>query len=357
MTLMECSNLVRPARREWADGELRPLEELGLECRRRAEDGLYGVRFRTPGGELAGEQVREVAAIARTVPATIEVTRRGLLGLDGIPRAGLGGIASRLAAVGLIAPGGASVQVTTHPWAGFDPGERIDTRALAWRLAASLPEERSGVEILIDGRADPAPACWTYALAFVAAGRPDGTTAFRCLVGGARGPDRRPARALPVWVREGQVPGVARQILALAPPGDGPSRLARLVGRLGVAALVEQLRAGLDEPLEPADEPVTTPGRDDDEPGWFAQKQPGLWAAALAILPAQLVPERLEALARIAEARGDGTLRTAPGRRLVLANVAAADRPRVGLQLDELGLGAGLAALPEARGECAAQAG
>jgi sulfite reductase beta subunit-like hemoprotein len=322
--------------------------EWGLDCRRRPEDGLYGVRFRVPGAELVFEQAREVASIARTAGGTIEVTRRGLLGLDGFSAADLPGVAARLDAVGLVPGGTGPGDVLTHPWSGLDPEEQLDTRALAWRLAEVVRAEEFACDVMIDGREAPSSACWSYDMAFLASAGPEGGTAFHWLIGGVRGPHPRPARKFPVWVEEGQVPDVVRHILAMARRhGQGAApRLGRLVGRFGCDALLERVEEALGAVLTRNDRPVAGLGRDDDAPGWFAQKQPGRWAMALGVLPARLTPERLEALAALAGRHGDATLRTAPGRRIVVPNIPADRREAVVAALAGLGLAADPGTIP-----------
>jgi sulfite reductase beta subunit-like hemoprotein len=193
---------------------------------------------------------------------------------------------------------------------------------------------------MIDGREAPASACWSYDTAFLAAAGPEGGTAFHWLIGGVRGAHPRSARKVPVWVEEEQVPEVVRHILAMARRhGQGAApRLGRLVGRFGCDALLERVEEALGAVLTRNDRPVTGYGRDDEAPGWFVQKQPGLWAVALGVLPARLTPERLEALAALAERHGDATLRTAPGQRIVVPNIPADRREAVASALAGLGL-------------------
>jgi sulfite reductase beta subunit-like hemoprotein len=338
MTLIAATGTTGPTGR-LCPSSLRRATELGLECRRRAEDDRYGVRLRVPGGELGAEQAREVAAIARTAGATIEVTRRGLLGLDGFPFDALGGVVARLDAVGLATRGLGPLDAVTHPWAGMDPEELVDPRALAWRLAAAVRGGPPLCELMIDGREVPSPECWSHGIALVAGRRPDGLIAFRLLVGGARGTHPRPARKLPAWVTEGQVPDVVRHLLSLAAgfEGGAGARLVRLVGRYGAAPLLERLEENLGFTLPRDSEPLASQARHEHDPGWFAQKQEGFWAIALGVLPGALTADRLEALAALADARADGTLRTMPGRRLALAQIAGVDRPVVEGRLEALG--------------------
>lgn len=328
------------SQRGWPES-LRFAAELGLECRRRPEDDRYGLHLRVPGGELGAEQAREVAAIACTVAATIEVTRRGLLGLDGLAAGNVAGVAARLEAVGLAARGAGPLDVVTHPWAGLDPEELVDPRPLAWRLAAAVRMGPPSCEMMLDGRESPAPACWAQGIALIAGRRPNGGIAYRLLVGGARGPHPRAARKLPAWIEEAQVPDVIRLLLSMAARFEGGTgaRLVRLVGRHGAGPLLDLLEENLGQRLVRDEEPLLGVSREEDDPGWFAQKQPGLWARAVGVLPGALTAESLEGLAELSERQGDGTLRTMPGRRLALASVATADRAAVEQRLDGLGLG------------------
>ena len=65
---------------------------------------------------------------------------------------------------------------------------------------------RGKFNVAVEGRPSPASHCWTQDTTFVAARRPDGSTAFRWLVAGTQGQNPRLAWTMPVLLDEAQAP-------------------------------------------------------------------------------------------------------------------------------------------------------
>jgi precorrin-3B synthase len=119
-------------------------------------DGLL-VRVHPPGGVLAAEQARLLAALAReSGNGHLDVTARGNIQIRGVSEATHPALAARLEAAGLVEPDGEGPPRLTllSPLAGRDPAERFDAMALAAAVEAQargLPGLPPKAAVAIDG--------------------------------------------------------------------------------------------------------------------------------------------------------------------------------------------------------------
>lgn len=116
----------------WCPTALRPME---------TGDG-YLVRLRIVNGELSFSQARAVAELSeRFGNGLIDISARANLQLRGVTKAGLEGLWTRLADVGLLSADPAAESapiVTPSPLAGFDDSMVLDTRSIVAALEARL---------------------------------------------------------------------------------------------------------------------------------------------------------------------------------------------------------------------------
>ena len=335
-----------------AEADLERMKWYGIFYRKRVEDGLYMIRVRVPGCELTSPQARALAEVARIGYAIIDVTTRGNVQIQGYKISDLPGVLARLEAVGLTCrqTGHDNVRnVMTHPWAGLDPAEVVDVRPLCRKLTdvflgdrelSSLPRK---FNVAADGRALPAPHCWTQDTSFVAARRPFGAVAYRWLLAGTQGQNPRIAWTAPVFVTEEQAPAVLRASL-LVFKEEGPrekrdkARLRYLIEQIGVDGFLERVEAKLGYKLDRTDEPVPPPHEAEDFVGWFRQKQADLWALGVNVPLGRITPEQLAGLAELAEKHGDGTLRTAYDQGIVVPDIPTDRKSAAVRSLNRLGL-------------------
>ncbi len=337
---------------EIAEADLERMKWYGIFYRKRVEDGRYMIRVRIPGCELTSAQARAIAEVARVGYSIVDVTTRGNVQVQGFRISDMPGVLERLDAVGLTCKqtGHDNVRnVMTHPWAGLDPSELVDVRPLCRALTdvflgsrelSNLPRK---FNVAADGRPSPAPHCWTQDTSFVAARRPDGSVAFRWLLGGTQGQNPRIAWTLPVFVTEAQAPEVLGATLHVfneegSREKRDKARLRYLIERIGEMALLERVEAKLGYGLERTDGPVAAPDEAEDFVGWFRQGQEGLWALGVSVPVGRLTHEQLDGLADLAERQGDATLRTAYDQGMVVPNIPAANRAAAVRALNRLGL-------------------
>ncbi|HEV3121997.1 MAG TPA: Rieske 2Fe-2S domain-containing protein, partial [Isosphaeraceae bacterium] len=335
-----------------AEADLERMKWHGIFYRKRVEDGRYMIRIRIPGCELTSDQARAVAEVAQLGFSIVDVTTRANLQLQGFHVSDLPQVVDRINASGLTSrqTGHDNVRnVMTHPWAGLDPEELIDGRPLCRRLTevflydrklSNLPRK---FNVAVEGRPRPALHCWTQDTSFVAAERLDGSVAFHWLLGGTQGQNPRLAWKMPVWVTEEQAPEVLLQTLQVfcdlgSRERRDRARLRYLIEQIGELGFLERVEERLGYALEPNECPLQELERNEDFLGWFPQKQEGRWALGVSIPLGRLSHEQLAGLADLAEAVGDGTLRTAYDQGIVLPNILSRYKSAAVRGLNRLGL-------------------
>jgi precorrin-3B synthase len=335
------------------EAELERLKWYGFFYRKNNDHNHYMCRIRVPGCELTAEQARTLAYVAyESGYSLVDLTTRGNVQIQGLTIDKLPAVRSALERVGLTSrqTGHDNVRnVTCHPWSGLDPEERIDTRELARQIQAMVVGNREladlprKVNVALSGRPDPAAHGWTQDLCFVGATGPDGSVGFQFLLGGNQGLAPKMSWPIPVFVRPEQVLGVtAATLCAFRELGYRHNRhqvrLRYLVERIGPDGMLMEIEKRLGYELERFPRPVALPGREESFVGWFAQKQPGLWALGVCVPMGRLTAEELEGLALVARQLGDGTLRTTYDQNLVLPGIPTAAREEAAFALARHGL-------------------
>ncbi len=333
--------------------ELQRMKWYGVFWRKHDRD-RYMIRIRIPACEMTADQARAIAFIAyESGHGIVDVTTRGNVQVQGLPIEKIPGVLGALERVGLTTrqTGLDNVRnVTSHPLAGVDPDELIDTRVLARAItdmfvgSRELSDLPRKFNISMNGRADSIPSDWTQDVGWLAARGPDGTVGFRLLIGGTQGQNPHLAWHLPVFVRPQHVVAVTYRILQvfreLGSRNDKRThvRFRYLIERIGPDAVLAEVEHRLGRALPPFGEPPPPPSGADSFIGWFPQSEPGRWSVGVAVPVGRLTWQRMEGLAILARTLGDGTLRTATDQNLVLPSVAAGSRPALGHALAALGL-------------------
>lgn len=334
--------------------DLQRMKWYGLFWRKHDRD-RYMIRIRIPGCEMTADQARAIAFVAyESGHGIVDLTTRGNVQVQGLTIQKIPGILAALARVGLTAKqtGFDNIRnVTSHPLSGVDPGELIDTRALARAITDLFIDSRELADlprkfnISLNGRPDSGPSDWTQDIAWLAARGSDGTLGFRLLIGGTQGQHPHLAWPLPVFVRPAQVVDVTYRILQtfreLGSRRDKRThvRFRYLIERIGPDAVLAEVERRLGGELRRFPEPPPPPLGQESFIGWFPEKQGERWAVGVAVPMGRLTWEQLEGLAIVGRRFGDGTLRTALDQNIVLPSVPDHARDAVGHGLAALGLG------------------
>jgi precorrin-3B synthase len=335
------------------DAELERMKWYGFFHRKNNDVNHYMCRVRIPGCELTAEQAQTLAGVARESGySLVDLTTRGNVQIQGLAVESLPAVRDALERAGLTSrqSGHDNVRnVTSHPWSGLDPGELVDTRGLARELQdlvvgsrelADLPRK---VNVALCGRSDPAAHVWTQDIGYVGAAGPGGAVGFQLLLGGTQGLSPRMSWQIPVLVRPAEVLGTTSAILhAFRDLGHRHNRqqvrLRYLIERIGPDGMLLEIERRLGHELQRFPRPVAPPAREENFVGWFAQKQPGLWALGVCVPLGRLTAEELDGVAGVARQLGDGTLRTTHDQNLLLPGIPAHAREEAAFAVARHGL-------------------
>lgn len=335
------------------DADLQRMKWYGIFWRKQDRD-RYMLRVRIPACEMTAAQARVLAYIAYEAGHEIvDVTTRGNIQIQGLTIDKVPRVIAALRGAGLTSKqtGLDNVRnVTSHPFAGFDPHELIDTRALARavtdlfidnRALADLPRK---FNIALNGRSRHSPSDWTQDIAWLATPGPDSSAGFHLLVGGTQGQAPHLGWHLPVFVRPEQVTEVSLSILqAFHELGSRSARRNQvrfrfLIESVGPERILDFIEQRIGYALTRFSTAPPAPEELESFVGWFAQRQPGRWAAGIAIPMGRLTWQQLEGVSKLAAERGDGTIRTTIDQNLLLPGLRLEDKEAFGRDLARLGL-------------------
>jgi len=321
---------------------------------RKHDRNRYMLRVRIPACEMTADQARALALIAYEAGHEIlDLTTRGNIQIQGLTIEAIPKAIATLERCGLTSKqtGLDNIRnVTSHPLAGLDLSELIDTRKAARAVTALFIDNRELADlprkfnIGFNGRRDNASHDWTQDISWLAAYGPDASVGYRLLVGGMQGQTPHLGWHLPVLVRPEQVCEVTLSILHLF--REKGSRAARrnqvrfryLVESIGPERVLEEIETRTGYALTRFTEPPPPPEQLESFIGWFPQRQPGRWAVGIAVPVGRLAWRQFQGLAILAGNYGGGTIRTATDQNLVLPGVRGADRQALGIELAALGL-------------------
>jgi ferredoxin-nitrite reductase len=335
------------------DDDLQRLKWYGIFWRKH-DHNRYMLRVRIPACEMTAAQARALAFAAYEAGhEIIDVTTRGNIQIQGLTIEKIPKVIATLERTGLTTKqtGLDNIRnVTSHPLAGLDLAELIDTREAARAVTALFIDNRELADlprkfnIVFNGRADNAAHDWTQDIAWLAAYGPDNAVGYRLLAGGMQGQTPHAGWHIPVFVQPDQVCDVTSAILHLF--HEKGSRTARrnqvrfryLVEKLGIDGVLEEIERRIGYNLTRLAEPPPAPTQVESFVGWFPQRHPGRWAVGIAVPMGRLTWQQFEGVAILSRDFGDGTLRTTPDQNLILPGVSGADRAALGTALAALGL-------------------
>jgi ferredoxin-nitrite reductase len=335
------------------EDDLQRLKWYGVFWRKRDHD-RYMLRVRIPACEMTFMQARSLAFAAYEAGHEIvDLTTRGNVQIQGLTIDQIPKVIAALERTGLTTKqtGLDNIRnVTSHPLAGLDPDELIDTRELARSVTALFIDNRDLADlprkfnIGLNGRADSSPADWTQDVAWLAAYGPDRSVGFRVLIGGMQGPSPHVGWHLPVFVRPDEVCDVTLAILRLFRERGSRTdrrnlvRFRYLVERLGVGGILAEIELRIGRGLQRLVEAPPGPQQLESFIGWFLQRQPNRWAVGISVPMGRLTWRQFEGVALLARDLGDGTIRTSPDQNLVLPGISGEARSPLGFSLASLGL-------------------
>nr|WP_080442179.1 precorrin-3B synthase [Burkholderia ubonensis] len=324
-----------------------------------ADGGLC--RIKLPGGRLDARQARAIAAVARAHGSgVIEATNRANLQLRGIRDDEAAALTAALLGAGLgplvDADGDAAAlaanddvrNLMLSPLAGRDPAALIDSAALAAPIFGMLAREPRRFElspkfsIQLDGGEAVAALDHPHDIWLSAWRRGDG--AVRVVAGLAGCPPVAPGDAPACAdVAPGGAAALVRALmlafLDLA-PADA-TRMRALLATHGERALLERAQAYLPFPLA-ADPALAAWRRAPSAPalrfGARASRDAARCSVGAQFALGRLDAERLDQLAALADAHGDGTLSMTPWQGVFVHGVATGDAPALRDALAALGL-------------------
>ncbi len=335
------------------EADLERMKWYGFFYRKNNDFDHYMCRIRIPGCEMTADQARAIAFAAyESGYSIVDVTTRGNVQIQGLTIDTLPAVRAALERVDLTSrqTGHDNVRnVTSHPWAGLDPLELIDTRELARQVQDMVIGDREfsdlprKMNVALTGRPDPAAHTWTQDISYVAAIGPDNSVGFQLLLGGNQGQTPKLAWHIPVFVAPGHVLEVTAAILRTFRElglrhNRHQVRLRYLVERIGPdGTLVEvEKRLGYELPRFP--KPVAKPAAEENFVGWFKQGQDDLWALGVCVPVGRLTAEEFEGLSVVARQYGSGTIRTTYDQNLVLPGIPTAAKEEVAYAVARYGL-------------------
>ena len=313
--------------RGWCPTALKPME---------TGDGLL-VRVHPPGAELSAAQMRALAqGAAACGNGLLELSTRGNVQLRGVQPHSHAPLVESLSAAGLIDAvdrTGRPHVAMVSPLSGLDATERYDARAVAGEIEAVLAADD-------DLAALPPKFCAVVDGGGLAL---DAIEADIRLVALGSGPRLRLALALAspdglAWIGSSRPADAAAVVHALATAFVRERRNETRARRL------RDLPAGAGDRLAEAARPwlaplaEAPPARPAPAPVGGIALGPGRWAASLGLTFGRSNTGTFERLAGWSERYGDGTVRIAPWRSIILPNVAAADVPALLGRAQEAGL-------------------
>ncbi|KIP19728.1 precorrin-3B synthase [Burkholderia sp. MSHR3999] len=322
-----------------------------------ADGGLC--RIKLPGGRLDARQARAIAAVARARGSgVIEATNRANLQLRGIRDGEAAALTAALLGAGLgplvdadgdaLAASDDVRNLMLSPLAGRDPAALIDSAALAAPIFGMLARESRRFElspkfsIQLDGGEAVAALDHPHDIWLSAWRRGDG--AVRVAAGLAGCPPVAPGDAPACAdVAPGDAAALVRALmlafLDLA-PADA-TRMRALLATHGERALLERAQAYLPFPLA-ADPALAAWRRAPSAPalrfGARASRDAARCSVGAQFALGRLDAERLDQLAALADAHGDGTLSMTPWQGVFVHGVATGDAPALRDALAALGL-------------------
>ena len=326
-------------------------------------------RLRIPGGVVQSFQLRELAAISKSLTSGyIQVTTRANLQLRNIEPKNTVPLLRRIESVGLTSQGsgGDNIRnITCSPTAGFDPAERIDTLPLAKDIADYIIHHREFYDlprkfnIALDGGGaissveDTNDIGWRAIEIGAEAEEIEPGTYFRVALGGATG-HKAFARDLGVIVPPQQVVKVTAALLRVFIAHGNrenrkKARLKHLLDKWSLGQYLEETEkllgyslikvpASVAESDEAGRAKSAVSGSAHPQVGIFPQRQPGLNYVGVAVPVGQLTPKQMVKLSEVADQYGAGEVRLTVWQNLLIPHIPDEHLESVKKALVKMGL-------------------
>lgn len=305
----------------------------------------FMMRIGLPNGMLTSTQLRVIADLTKRHARNLaDITTRQNIQLHWLTIEALVEVVDALTAVGL-SPKGACGDVVRNvtgcPLAGLDGHQVMDASPLAREIAHKLTANPKFYNLPRKFKisATGCPLWCSYPeindLSFTAVRRGDGEVGYLLRVGGGLSAEPHMAVRIPAFIRQDQAYAVAEATCRIfreqteLRENRTKARIKYLFMRHGwtaesfLAALEEKLGYALDPAPENAEQ-VQEQIPDDvyrDHIGVTRQRQEGLSAIGASVLRGRLSGDQLLRLAELAEAFGNGELRTTIMQNILLVNV------------------------------------
>jgi ferredoxin-nitrite reductase len=310
---------------------------------RKPTPGQFMVRVRITGGQASSDQLRALAAIARSQGnGVLDVTTRQQIELRAIRIASVPEILRALDGIDLSAlqTGMDNVRnVNTCPLAGLTPAELFDASPVAHdfthmflrnREFTNLPRK---FNVTVTGCRENCTPAETQDLALVpAVRRADGRRGFNVLVGGKMGSGGMTvAQPLDAFVLPEDAAEFAAALVLLY-RDEGPreqrsrARFAFLIEEWGLQRVRAEVERRLGRGLERSQRDARLRGHN-DHLGVQLQKQTGLCSVGVAVPVGRVSSDDLDEAARLADAYGSGRVRLTPDQNLIFVDVPDAALP------------------------------
>ena len=319
----------------------------------------FMLRIGVPNGMIRASQLRVIADIARQhARNVIDITTRQNFQLHWLTIESLPEIVDALAAIGLSpkgACGDVPRNVTGCPLAGLAADELTDASPLAVQLAQALTANADfynlprKFKVSITGCRQWCAYPEINDVGLTAVERGSGAQreiGYSLRVGGGLSKEPHLGVRLNAFIPEHQVVPAVLAIASLfrdqaeLRESRDRARLKYLFLKHGwdAARFLAELEARLSCRFDPAPEETAPADVFRDHSGIHPQRQPGLAFVGASVLRGRLTGEQLHAVAELAEAFGDGQLRTTVTQNLLVVNVPQQRAQALARELEKIGL-------------------
>ncbi len=352
--LPDISRCAAPGARVMTPEDEASFRRHGVYVQRPAEDGMFMVRIRIPGGDLLPRQLRTIADLAREHGRDLaDITVRQNIQLHWVRIESLLDILNRLRDAGLStteACGGRVRNIINCPVSGVDAHEIYDAASLIRQVNeffggnndfSNLPRK---LKIAITGCSLRCVYPEINDIGIFAVRTETGQAAFRARVGGGLSTTPRFSKDLGVLVEPGEVVELCAAIAAVFRDEANResrerSRLKFLVEKWQIPIFRDEVETRLGRPLKRAPlaeaEPVDV--NDRTHLGVNRQGVLGLSYAGLSILGGRTTGHDLRLLADLASEYGSGRIRTTNTQNIILLDVPDANLTHLKRELDLAG--------------------
>jgi sulfite reductase (ferredoxin) len=319
----------------------------------------FMVRIRIPNGVLRSDQVRLLAELAEDYGRGVaDITVRQNVQLHWVTIQAIPDLIEKLQASGLTTTGACGDvvrNVTGCPVAGLAADEHFDASPYALAVDRALGGNREFYNLPRKFKMT-VTSCRSWCsypeindVAFTATQRRRGgivESGFSLRIGGGLSTEPHIALKLNAFIRQDQVPDVARGVAEIFRASEvlrqsrEQARLKYLFLKHGWTAenFLVELNRTIGFTLDPGEPEEVPSDVHRDHTGIHRQKQAGLVFIGASVLRGRITPTQLRRAAQLADEYGDGNLRTSAQQNLLLANIREEHAETVAAELNNAGL-------------------